>query len=106
MYKNQPLRKENEFYVAHGLFIPQGQSGFISSEYTQCMFCERRYRNEYWVPSKLMKHLQNKHSEHQNKSDFFLWELQQKYCFQIKSVLIKSLTKHDSARLLSWDNYG
>ena len=47
-----------------------------------------------------------KHSEHQKKSDFFLWELQQKYCFQIKSVLIKSLTKHDSARLLSWDNDG
>ena len=42
-----------------------------SEEIAQCMFCESKYGNEAWVPSKLQKHLKNKHNEHYKKPDSF-----------------------------------
>ena len=42
-----------------------------SEEIAQCMFCESKYGNEAWVPSKLQKHLEKKHNEHYKKPDSF-----------------------------------
>lgn len=99
-------RKWDEKYIIYGFFMPKNNSSLPDKQVAQCMFCQVTYSSQGWVPSKLQGHLDNKHSEHKNKSEKFFKDYYQNHYLNPRAMFSKTLlsfTKFSPALLSSID---
>ena len=72
----------------------------------QCMFCQSKYNNEAWVPSKLRRHLERVHKEHINKPAGFFKRRQESLAQQksyFEKVVYKTPERNKAIVLTSLD---